>query len=162
MTHSLGYPSGVITSGLGFMYNGCMNIFDPRPGRQSSLAPGKSRQTAMAPTLLFRDGEPVLVTGAPGGTAITMAIAQSIVNFLDFDMTMLEAVSAPRISATSNVVDVVNRIPRYVTDELERKGHRIARSHQSYTFGAVHAIERRHGKWIGAADPARDGMALEV
>ncbi len=162
MTHSLGYPSGVITSGLGFMYNGCMNIFDPRPGRQSSLAPGKSRLTAMAPTLLFKDGEPILVTGAPGGTAITMAIAQSIVNFLDFGMTMFEAVSAPRISATSNVVDVVNRIPRYVTDELERMGHKIARSQQSYTLGAVHAIERRNGKWIGAADPARDGMALEV
>lgn len=162
MTHSLGYPSGVITSGLGFMYNGCMNVFDPRPGRQSSLAPGKSRFSAMAPTILFDDSGPVLVVGAPGGTAITMAIAQSIVNCVDFGMTLGEAVAAPRISATSNVVDVVNRIPRYVTDELERQGHRIARSHLSYTLGAVHGIERRNGRWIGAADPARDGMALEV
>ena len=162
MTHSLGYPSGVITPGLGFMYNGCMSIFDPRPGRQSSLAPGKSRFSAMAPTLVFKNGEPILVTGAPGGTAITMAIAQSIVNFVDFGMTMLEAVSAPRISATSNVVDVVNRIPHYVTDELEHMGHKIARSYLSYTLAAVHSIERRNGKWIGAADPARDGMALDV
>ena len=39
MTHSLGLPSGVITEGLGFMYNGCMGVFDPRPGRAGSLAP---------------------------------------------------------------------------------------------------------------------------
>lgn len=162
MTHSLGYPSGVITPGLGFMYNGCMNIFDPRPGRPASLAPGKSRFSAMAPTLLFNEQEPFLVLGAPGGTAITMAIAQAIVNVVDFGMSITDAVAAPRISATGDTVDVVNRIPHYVTDELERIGHGIARSHLSYTLAAVHAIERRGGKWIGGADPARDGMALEV
>src|SRR5262249_55015723 len=43
MTHSLGMPSGVVSDGLGFMYNGCMGVFDPRPGRAGSLAPGKAR-----------------------------------------------------------------------------------------------------------------------
>ena len=41
MTHSLGMPSGVVTEGLGFMYNGCMSVFDPRPGNTGSLAPGR-------------------------------------------------------------------------------------------------------------------------
>lgn len=162
MTHSLGYPSGVITQGLGFMYNGCMSVFDPRPGRTGSLQAGKSRFTAMAPTILFDKGDPFLVAGAPGGTAISMAIAQTILNVVDFGMPITEAVAAPRISATSGVVDVVNRIPRFVTDELERKGHVIARSHLSYTLGAVHALQKHAGHWVGGADPARDGMALEV
>ncbi|NIS30490.1 MAG: gamma-glutamyltransferase, partial [Actinobacteria bacterium] len=55
LTHSLGMPSGVVSEGLGFMYNGCMSVFDPRPGRAGSIAPGKSRFTAMSPTMLFDD-----------------------------------------------------------------------------------------------------------
>ena len=53
MTHTLGMPSGVITDGLGFMYNGAMSVFDPRPGRAGSVAPGKSRFSAICPTLVF-------------------------------------------------------------------------------------------------------------
>ncbi|MEO8714261.1 MAG: gamma-glutamyltransferase, partial [Acetobacteraceae bacterium] len=66
MTHSLGMPSGVITPGLGFMYNGCMGVFDPRPGRPGSIAPGKARFSSVCPSILFRDDKPCLVIGAPG------------------------------------------------------------------------------------------------
>ena len=75
LTHSIGMPSGVVSPGLGFMYNGCMGVFDPRPGRAGSLAPGKSRFTAMCPTILFDGDEPFLVIGAPGGTYITMGVS---------------------------------------------------------------------------------------
>ena len=68
MTHSLGMPSGVISDGLGFMYNGCMAVFDPRPGRAGSIAPGKSRFSSVCPTIAFKEGEPRIVIGAPGGT----------------------------------------------------------------------------------------------
>ena len=77
MTHSLGMPSGVITDGLGFMHNGCMAVFDPRPGRAGSLAPGKSRFSSMCPSIVFRNGEPYVVIGAPGGTQITMGVLAS-------------------------------------------------------------------------------------
>src|SRR5690606_18648447 len=106
MTHSLGMPSGVITPGLGFMYNGCMSVFDPRPGRAGSLAPGKSRFSAMCPTLVFRDGKLEIALGAPGGTQIVMGVLQAILNVVDFDMDMQSAVAAPRFSATSNAIDV--------------------------------------------------------
>ena len=56
MTHSLGMPSGVITDGLGFMYNGCMGVFDPRPGRAGSLAPGKARFSSVVPSIVFEGG----------------------------------------------------------------------------------------------------------
>lgn len=163
LTHSLGVPSGAITEGLGFMYNGCMSVFDPRPGRTGSIAAGKSRFASMAPTIVFRDGEPELTLGAPGGTHITGAVVQAIVNVLDFGMTMAEAVAAPRVSATSNSVDVSNRIPRFVTDRLGEAGYSVRRSHANYVFAAVHGIRRsREGELDGGADPQRDGVALAV
>ncbi|TIP78805.1 MAG: gamma-glutamyltransferase, partial [Mesorhizobium sp.] len=110
MTHSLGMPSGVITSGLGFMYNGCMGVFDPRPGRAGSIAPGKARFSSMCPSIVFKGDEPYVVVGAPGATQIAMGVLQAILNVLDFDMSMIEAVSSPRFSATSNAIDVTNRI----------------------------------------------------
>ena len=162
LTHSLGVPSGAITEGLGFMYNGCMAVFDPRPGKTGSIAPGKARFTAMAPTLVFEGTRPRLVLGAPGGTFITMGILQAILNVIDFGMTAGEAVAAPRFCTTSDVIDVVNRIPRYVIDALEVRGYRVRRSYRGYHFAGVHAIGIVDGKWQGGADPGRDGMALEV
>jgi gamma-glutamyltranspeptidase/glutathione hydrolase len=162
MTHSLGMPSGVITEGLGFMYNGCMSVFDPRPGRAGSLAPGKARFTAMSPMLVFRDDAPRLVIGAPGGTWITMGVLQGILNVLDFGMSESDAVAAPRFTANSDLIDVCNRIPHFVTAALEKQGYRVARSHLSYTFAGVHAIGIGSGGWSGGADPGRDGMPLAV
>lgn len=162
MTHSLGMPSGVITEGLGFLYNGCMSVFDPRPGRAGSLAPGKGRFTAMSPSMVFRDGAPVLVIGAPGGTWITMGVLQGILNVLDFGMSMSDAVAAPRFTANSDVIDVCNRIPHFVTRELESWGYPVAHSYLSYTFAGVHGIRLDEGGWSGGADPGRDGMPLAV
>lgn len=162
MTHSLGMPSGVITPGLGFMYNGCMGVFDPRPGRAGSLAPGKSRFSAMVPTIVFDGQKPTLVIGAPGGTQIVMGVMQAILNVIDFEMPILDAIVAPRFSATSNLIDVSNRIPAYVTDEVEQRGYTVARSHLSYPFAGVHGIRVEGTKVEGAADPNHDGMALAV
>lgn len=162
MTHSLGMPSGVITEGLGFMYNGCMSVFDPRPGRVGSLSPGKRRFTAMSPTIVFKGDDPYIVIGAPGGTFITMGILQGILNVIDFDMNMFEAVAAPRFTANSNTIDVSNRIPRFVTHDLEQMGYPVARNYHSYPFAGVHGIRIRDGKPDGGADPGRDGMALAV
>ena len=162
MTHSLGMPSGVITDGLGFMYNGCMAVFDPRPGRADSIAPGKSRFSSVCPTIAFKGEEPCLVIGAPGGTQIAMGVLQATVNALAFDMPILDAIVAPRISATSNAIDVCNRIPRATTAALEAQGYEIIRSPFSYEFASVHGLKRQNGAWAGAADPNHDGMALSL
>ena len=162
LTHTLGNPSGVITEGLGFMYNGCMSGFDPRPGRAASIAPGKSRASAMAPTMLFRDGRPEMVIAAPGGTFIVPAIAQAIMNVVDFGMDMAGAVAAPRIVALSDTIDVSNRIPHGIQAALEADGYPVARSYQSYAFGAPHGLLIRDGVCNGGADPQRDGMAMSA
>lgn len=161
MTHSLGMPSGVITDGLGFMYNGCMAVFDPRPGKAGSIAPGKSRFSSICPTIAFEDKDPKLVIGAPGGTQIAMGVLQATLNVLEFGMPILDAIVSPRFSATSSAIDVSNRIPRFVTQELEAQGYEVIRSHLSYGFSAVHGLKRNSdGTWSGAADPGHDGMAL--
>jgi gamma-glutamyltranspeptidase/glutathione hydrolase len=162
MTHSLGMPSGVVSEGLGFMYNGCMGVFDPRPGHADSIEPGKSRFSSICPSIVFEGDDPVMVVGAPGGTQIAMGVLQSILNVIDHGMSVSDAVAAPRFSATSDAIDVCNRIPRYVTIELEQAGYSIVRSPLSHTFAWVHAIQIKEGAVTGGADPGADGMALSV
>lgn len=163
ITHSLAMPSGVMTPGLGFMYNGGMGVFDPRPGRTGSIAAGKCRFTSSCPSIVFKQDQPEIVLGAPGGTQIAMGVLQAILNVIDFGMDMQQAVSAPRFSSTSNFVDVSNRIPRSVTRELtEKYGYEVVRNPFGYTIAWVHAIRLVNGRLEGGADPGRDGVAYAV
>ena len=164
MTHSLGMMSGVITPGMGFMYNGCMGVFDPRPGRAGSIAPGKSRFSSLCPTIIFDNDQPLLALGAPGGTQIAMGVLQVILNVVDFGMAPQEAVLAPRFSATSDAIRVTARIPRYSYENLENEGYRVVRSAASYDIASVHAIGfTKGGEPAGGADIVYGaGMALAV
>ncbi len=168
MTHSLGSSNGVVTDGLGFMYNNCMMVFDPRPGRPGSLAPGKARFSALSPTIVFgkegtRDADlPFFLVGAPGGTTITMGNLQAILNAVDFGMTAQEAVSAPRICATSDTIEMTNRVLRSAETELNRRGYPTKRYAVSHMSPLVHAIRIVDGRLDGGADPAGDGMAAQV
>jgi gamma-glutamyltranspeptidase/glutathione hydrolase len=159
MTHSLGSSSGVVSDGLGFMYNNCMMVFDPRPGNPGSLAPGKARFSAMCPTTIFRDGKPFFTVGAPGGTTITMGVLQAILNAVDFGMSAQDAVGAARMCATSNTVEITNRILRGTERELNRMGYPTIRYPHSHMVPIVHAIRFTDNGLDGGADPAGDGMA---
>jgi gamma-glutamyltranspeptidase/glutathione hydrolase len=76
---------------------------------------------------------------------------------------MDRAVAVPRFSATSDAIDVSNRIPNYVTADLEAQGYEVIRSYLSYEIAAVHGITiHDDGSLEGGADPGHDGMALEV
>ncbi|MDA1237962.1 MAG: gamma-glutamyltransferase [Proteobacteria bacterium] len=162
MTHTLGQPSGVVTDGLGFMYNGAMTVFDPRPGRSGSLAPGKARFTALSPTIVFKKNKPYLIVGAPGATYITMANLQVILNVCEFGMNAQEAVSAPRFAATSNTIELSNRIFRSTEERVRAAGYPVKRQPHSYTFAWVHAIRINAGKLDGGADPGADGMVAST
>ncbi len=162
LTHTLGVPSGVIPPGTGFMLNGAMNWYDPRPGRAGSIAPGKKRFSSMTPTLVFKDSRPVLTLGAPGGAWIGIAILQVLVNMLDFGMGMQEAVQAPRFAATGPAIDLSNRIPRAVERDLVAAGQVVRRNYGSYPFAAPHGISLWDGRLEGGADPQRDGLAIGV
>ena len=162
MTHSLGMPSGVVTEGLGFMYNGCMGVFDPRPGRAGSIAPGKARFSSVVPSIVFKGDKPHLIIGAPGATQIAMGVLHVILNALDFNMTMVEAVSAPRFSATSDTIDISNRVQGRVERELLGQGYPVVRSPYGFGFAAVHAIHIHDDGLDGGADPGHDGNVIAV
>ncbi|MEM7275118.1 MAG: gamma-glutamyltransferase [Actinomycetota bacterium] len=162
MTHSLGMPSGVITDGLGFMYNGCMSVFDPRPGHADSLAPGKARFSSICPTMVFDGDRLRLVLGAPGGTQIAMGVTQALLNVVDHGMDMLAAVSAPRVSGTSDAIDVANGVPWSVTDALEADGYQVVRSPRTHDFALVHGIRIDGDRLDGGADPGGDGTVQLV
>src|SRR5262249_49579603 len=162
LTHTLGLPSGVIPPGTGFMLNGAMNWYDPRPGRAGSIAPGKRRFSSMSPTIVF-DGEGAVATlGAPGGAWIPIAILQVLLNLFDWGMGIQEAVMAPRFSATSDAIDVSNRIGRPVERALAAMGYPVRRSALSYPFAAPHGITMFDGALEGGADPQRDGYAAGI
>lgn len=164
LTHSLGSSSGVITPHMGFMYNNSMVNFHPLAGHPNSIAPRKGRTTGMAPTIIYQDGSPVLVLGAPGATRIITSLLQVIVNVIDFGMSIQEAVHAPRIDCQIGPIRCHLRIPDYVRDEV-RKRHPIEPIAQSHGgFGLVNAItiDPVSGSMAGAADTGSDGMALIV
>jgi gamma-glutamyltranspeptidase/glutathione hydrolase len=116
----------------------------------------------MCPSILFRDGKPEIVIGAPGATQIAMGVLQVLLNAIDFGMPMTEAVSAARFAATSDLIDVSNRIPRRITGELEASGYQIARSPHTFGFAYVHGIRIADAGLDGGADPGQDGFAMRV
>jgi len=159
-THTLGSSSGVVTPGLGFGYNDYMNCFDPRPGRPNSVRPGKTRVTMMTPSMVFDRGKLRVCVGAPGGTKIVMGVLQVLVNVLDHQMSAVEAVSAPRVDFQGDVVQVEQRIPRAVTEGLERLGYRVNRrmlNYDSYFSRPQVIVAEKDGYLTGASDPRKDG-----
>ena len=69
---------------------------------------------------------------------------------------------APRFSATSDAIDISNRIPRATQKALEAMGYEVRRNPTSYPFAAVHGITMWDGALEGGADPQRDGLAAGI
>ena len=165
VTHTLGTGCGVVTPGLGFVWNNSMKLADPWPGRPNSLAPGKARTTGMVPTMLLKDGKPVIIVGALGGSVIISAVLQTILNIVDFGMSPVEAVTVPRIHHEGAALHAEARVQASVVEELSARGHDVA--HSAISFDPVMA--RAHvialddaGKWRGGADPRSGGGIAEV
>ena len=118
----------------------------------------------MTPTIVSKNGKPMLVIGAPGATRIITAILSTILNHIDFEMPIVEAVLAPRFDCQGDMIYCQARIPESVCAEVRRR-HAIVRLHQSHGgLALVHAvaIDEATGRFSGAADAGAGGMALLV
>ena len=101
------FGAKVIAGDTGFFLNDEMDDFTAKPGAPNlygliqgtanAIAPGKRPLSSMTPTILLKDGHPVLVVGTPGGSRITTTVLQVIVNVIDYGMSLQAAVDAPRI-----------------------------------------------------------------
>jgi len=152
---------------LGFIYNNLMARLDPIPDNPNSIAPGKLVCIKrLMPTIVFQDGEPRLTLGAQGGNAILSACLQTTSNVLDFNMTPVEAVSAPRIHAEGTTVWAEARIRADTCDALMRKGYIVERELSSYfsPLGQVQVVQMlSDGRLKGGADPrGGGGVVMEV
>ena len=162
LTQSLGdgFGSAMVVPGYGFFLNNAMKLFDPRPGRSNSVAPHKRPATAPCPTLVLRDGRPVMALGSPSGTRIINAIAQTIINVVDHDLGLQHAVNLPRIHWSGDEFEVEQDVPGAAQEHLRALGHELQlRNARSPWFGSVQVVARDPdtGLCHGAADPRRQG-----
>ncbi|MXX78027.1 MAG: gamma-glutamyltransferase [Gemmatimonadales bacterium] len=152
LTHTLGSASGVVTEGLGFTWNNCMFQFNPVAGRPNSIEPGKARITGISPAIVLRDGQPILVTGAAGGTRILGAVQHTISNTVDFGMSALEAVSVPRWHWEDHLLELEPQLYHHLKDELEGRGLEVANDAFVAQLHAV-GIDPESGRLTGGPDP---------
>jgi gamma-glutamyltranspeptidase / glutathione hydrolase len=102
-----GYGNGITVPGLGFLLNNEMDDFASKPGSPNmfglvqgevnAIQPGKRPLSSMTPTIVLKDGKLFMTAGAPGGSRISTAVAQVILNVLDFGMNVQDAIDAPRV-----------------------------------------------------------------
>lgn len=154
------YGTGRLLPGYGFFLNNELTDFDPLPGRPNSPAPDKRPLSSMAPTLVFQGGEPVYVLGSPGGPRIISAVAQVLLDLLEYGLDIEQAVAKPRIYSArcSEKARWESDLPRTVRDELEALGHRFR--DEPLEVGDVGVIAVDGDTYVGVADPRRDGVAV--
>ena len=159
------FGTGQTVEGGGFILNNEMQNFNIDPAHPNSLQPHKRVVTSLVPTIILKDGRPVYTLGTPGGDLILSTVAQVIVNLLDFNMPLREAVYAPRMFSISSQreLEIENRFPEKSLVQLESLGHQVKRSEafRAY-FGAVQSImyDARTNTLIGCSDPRRSGAAV--
>lgn len=150
-----------IVPGTGMIPNNYMYVFDPRPGRASSVAPGKRITSSMSPVIVVRDGAPVWALGLPGGLRIFPSVMQALSNLIDHGMTVQEAVEAPRVWTQGHQLEIEAGFPDAVFAAMRARGHVVARV--GNVAGGMSAIRfRSDGIMEGAACWRADGTAVAV
>jgi gamma-glutamyltranspeptidase/glutathione hydrolase len=136
-TLNFSYGVGLVADGTGVLLNNELDDFTAAPGASNAYGlvgfaanlpgPGKRPLSSMSPTIVLKDGKPVLVTGSPGGSRIISTVLQVIVNVLDYHMGVAAAVDAPRLHHQWLPDEV--RVERGFSNEvlvgLKAKGHRV-------------------------------------
>lgn len=157
---NLYFGSGLMAPGTGFVLNNHLADFDTEAGHPNSIGPGRRPSSSIAPTILRKDGRPFLVLGTPGASRIITALAQIVVNTVDFGLGVDAAIEAPRIHALGKTLEVEGGIPDDVVKGLAALGHDVKSfpPHDDH-FGGAHVIRVEKGRLVGGADSRRDGVA---
>jgi gamma-glutamyltranspeptidase/glutathione hydrolase len=161
--------SGIVVPGYGFLLNNELTDFNPVPlfagvPDPNLPAPGKRPRSSMSPTIVLRDGRPVLAVGSPGGATIITTVLQILMEHLDRGRSLPEAIAAPRVSQRNS--DPGDAEPAFLASperfELEALGEQFrevtAPAPLPPEIGAAAGIAfGRHGRMQAAAEPVRRG-----
>ena len=158
---------GVWGSGLianGFFLNNELTDFSFAPERDGApvanrVEGGKRPRSSMSPTIVYGpDGEVRLAVGAAGGATIIAQVAKAIIGIVDWKLTAQEAIALPQLVAIGDRVTVEQGTElEAMLPALNALGHRAVASEPGFK---ANAIERVGGRWLGAADPRSEGVAL--
>jgi len=167
LTSTLGatFGSGVVVPGTGILLNNGTTWFDPRPGTQNSIAPGRRILWAGSPCILSRGGHPLAAVGAPGGRKLISAVLQVILNLVDFGMGAQDAVSAPRIHCEGRGVTADSRFDESTIRGLRDLGHDVTLQAETFAtslFGRPNAIliDPSTGRLRGGVNPFKPYVAV--
>jgi gamma-glutamyltranspeptidase/glutathione hydrolase len=137
------FGSGVTAGPLGFLLNDEMDDFASAPGvpnqfgliqsAANSIAPRKRPLSAMTPTIVLKDGKPLLVLGSPGGPTIITTVANDIISILDNGLNVRQAADAPRFhhQYLPDVLQVEKAFPQEVADQLKAAGYTISHTNEA-------------------------------
>ncbi len=155
------YGLGLVAEGSGILLNNELDDFAAKPGAPNAFGllggaanapgPGKRPLSSMTPTIVLRDGRPVIVTGAPGGSRIISTVLQVIVDMIDFRKTVAEAVTAPRVHHQwmPDEVVVERTLPADTVADLIARGHSVR---VGPPFGSANSVAATPDGLVGAAD----------
>lgn len=160
------FGSHIFVNGAGFLLNNEMDDFSSKPGvpnmygliggKANSIQPGKRMLSSMTPTIVEKNGKLFMVVGTPGGSTIITSVFQTVLNVIEFDQTMQQAVSSKRfhhqwlpdeVAAENGALDDATK------EKLQQKGYKLtARG----AIGRVDAILATSHGYEGGADPRGD------
>ncbi len=169
-TINTSFGSKVVVPGTGVLLNNEMDDFSIQPGvpnafkliggEANAVAPGKRPLSSMSPSIVLKDGQPILSVGAAGGPTIISQTLLAIINTIDFDMDVEAALTSPRFHHQwkPEELTIEKSVDPAVRDTLRQRGHALS---EVNSLGACQAVARPASQTIffGAADPRIPGAA---
>jgi gamma-glutamyltranspeptidase/glutathione hydrolase len=164
------FGSAMVAEGTGIVLNnemddfaakvGASNLFGAIGGKNNLIAPGKRPVSSMSPTLVMKDGRPVLAVGTPSGTRIITCVTLTILNVLEYHLPLWDAVSATRYHQQWQPDELqieAPMFPKRTLDQLQKKHWRI----QEKDGGCrIQAIQNENGTLHGVSDPREEGSSV--
>ena len=160
------FGSGVIVAGSGFLLNNEMDDFSSKPGQPNlygliggeanSIQPNKRMLSSMTPTILEKEGQLFMVVGTPGGSTIITGVLQTVLNVIEYDLSIQDAVSLGRFHHQWQPDEIKiegNRFDSVVIRRLKQMGHSFRTVN---SMNRVDAIVLSEGVLQGGADPRGD------
>ncbi len=163
------FGSGVVIEGTGILMNNNMGNFTLRSdipdafglmGSENNLIRANRRPvSSMSPVFVSKDGQPLLITGSPGGSKIISANMQMVLNVLEYGMNIADAAVAPRVHHQwqPDVLEIESGISPDTVSILIEKGQNINFSQRSAGMGSLQSVMWSDGLFHGYSDPRRPG-----